>query len=165
MRTAAMVGLLAATAVAAFVQVRVADSHRREADRVLIGELSERLERRLERIEGRLAALAAQTPPVTAGSAAVAALPCAHGPTTAAAPADEPAPKAPPSPEVQAAITKATGVVDRALASGHWTQGDTLALRSSMGTLDTEDRMVLLRRLNVATNTDRLKIENDDAPW
>ena len=161
MRTAAMVVLLSATAVAAIVQVRVSDNRRREADRVLVAELSERL----ERIEGRLAALAARTPAVTAGTAAVAALPCAHDPTTAEAPAAEPAPKAPPTPEVQAAITHATGVVDRALASGHWTEGDTLALRSSMGTLDGESQMVLLRRLNVATNSDRLKIETDDAPW
>lgn len=82
-----------------------------------------------------------------------------------AAPAP-PAAAAPPEPtfEQRASEERSSQLVDAALARGRWTDADADALRAEMGLVRDETRDQLMRRLAVAVNGQRLRLETSGPP-
>jgi hypothetical protein len=80
-------------------------------------------------------------------------------PTAASASAAAPAPPAVPAVdrETQAAVARAHDILDRALATGSWTENDRTALRSTMTRLPKDDAEEIHRILFPALNDGRLK--------
>ncbi|HTU66891.1 MAG TPA: hypothetical protein VMF52_13155 [Steroidobacteraceae bacterium] len=108
---------------------------------------SREIAQRLDQIDRRLAAMEARGASPAAredsGTEVVAATPV--GPPTSA--------------ELRAAQASSV-VIDRAIAAGTWSRHDTDEFRVAAADMRGDERIELLRRLTVAINEDRLKVES-----
>jgi len=86
--------------------------------------------------------------------------PAAGRPTATPRPALAPAPV-----EESVRLQPGNDIIDRALASGRWTDEDATALDAAIEELDGPDRARLLMRVAAATNADRLQIETTTYPY
>ena len=70
-------------------------------------------------------------------------------------------PDAEPTPQ----STELQGLVDRALASGRWTQGDRAAALALFPALRPDERRTISRLVYTAVNAGRLRVESEGPPF